>query len=84
MNEFNTFHCFFLDRCRRQMIAIHFGEEWESSCNQMCDHCSLKAQQQSNVEMFPLFSHISAIRMILERASRQDTRLTGITRLFQQ
>ena len=66
------------------MIAIHFGEEWESSCNQMCDHCSLKAQQQSNVKMFPLFSHISAIRMILERASRQDTRLTGITRLFQQ
>lgn len=27
-------------RCRRAIIAEHFGERWESSdCNNMCDHC---------------------------------------------
>ena len=59
------------------MIACHFEEEWESSCNQMCDHCSAKEQERFNIKTLPLSSHFSAIRLILERASQLDTRLTG-------
>ncbi|XP_071443745.1 ATP-dependent DNA helicase Q1-like [Hetaerina americana] len=29
-----------VSRCRRSIIASHFGEQWESTdCNKMCDHC---------------------------------------------
>jgi len=59
------------------MIAVHFGEDWESTCHEMCDHCSAKAQDPSNVKTFPLYSHLSTIHKILERASQQDIRLTG-------
>ena len=28
-------------RCRRALVARHFGERWDSTlCNGMCDHCS--------------------------------------------
>jgi len=65
-------------KCRRQMIASHFDEEWESCCNGMCDHCN---DQRGKVETLPLSSHFSTIQKILERALLQDTRLT-VTKLI--
>ncbi|GIY16926.1 ATP-dependent DNA helicase Q1 [Caerostris extrusa] len=33
-------YCLDLSRCRRALIAQHFGERWEVlDCNKMCDHC---------------------------------------------
>ena len=33
-------------RCRRSIIARHFGEVWDRAhCKKMCDHCS----QEGNV-----------------------------------
>ncbi|OWF37321.1 ATP-dependent DNA helicase Q1-like isoform X2 [Mizuhopecten yessoensis] len=33
-------YCTDISRCRRSIIARHFGEVWDrSQCNNMCDHC---------------------------------------------
>lgn len=61
-------------RCRREVIASHFDERWESSsCNKMCDHCS---QESKSTEM-NITEHLITLSQILKRAEEQQVRVTG-------
>jgi ATP-dependent DNA helicase Q1 len=61
-------------RCRREIIASHFDERWESSsCNKMCDHCS----KDSTSAEINIVEHLTTLRQILERAEEQQVRVTG-------
>lgn len=61
-------------RCRREVIASHFDERWESSsCDKMCDNCSRgSASTEINIA-----EHLATLTQILERAGQQDVRVTG-------
>lgn len=62
-------------RCRREIIAGHFDERWESSsCNQMCDHCS----QGATASDMNVVEHLVTLSRILEQAGQQEIRLTSI------
>lgn len=66
-------HPFF--RCRREIIASHFDERWESSsCNEMCDHCSSKESTSAEID---IAEHLTTLSQILERAEEQQVRVTG-------
>ncbi|KAG0726154.1 ATP-dependent DNA helicase Q1 [Chionoecetes opilio] len=61
-------------RCRRNIIAEHFDEAWESSdCAGMCDHC--KAPQEAKT--LNLNDYGQKLLMILEKSSNIKQRLTG-------
>ena len=42
VGEVTCFELFlYFIRCRRTLIARHFGENWDSSrCDKMCDNCN--------------------------------------------
>ncbi|KFM57376.1 ATP-dependent DNA helicase Q1, partial [Stegodyphus mimosarum] len=69
-------YCLDLSRCRRAIIAQHFGERWENShCNNMCDHCDKfnpYEEKSKNVA-----KEYKAICRILEHCSMLDERLTS-------
>lgn len=63
-----------VSRCRRNLIAEHFDEAWETSdCASMCDHCKLPRE----VKMLDLSDYGQKLLLILEKASNMDQRLTG-------
>jgi len=40
-------YCLDTTSCRKQMLASHFGDQWDPSlCTDMCDNCSCSAPQQ--------------------------------------
>ena len=42
-------YAFDVTRCRRDVIAQHFGERWQQQqCSAMCDHCSADVTGQSH------------------------------------
>ncbi|XP_061178642.1 ATP-dependent DNA helicase Q1-like [Saccostrea echinata] len=68
-------YCMDLTRCRRSVIAQHFGESWDrSDCKEMCDHC----QTQAEIEKRDVKKHCQLIIEILKQASRLEERLTAI------
>ncbi|XP_032789019.1 ATP-dependent DNA helicase Q1 [Daphnia magna] len=67
-------YCLDSERCRREVIASHFDERWESSsCNKMCDHCS---QESKSTEM-NITEHLITLSQILKRAEEQQVRVTA-------
>ncbi|EFX86121.1 RecQ1-like protein [Daphnia pulex] len=67
-------YCLDPERCRREIIASHFDERWESSsCNKMCDHCS----KDSTSAEINIVEHLTTLRQILERAEEQQVRVTA-------
>ncbi|XP_063841072.1 ATP-dependent DNA helicase Q1-like isoform X1 [Scylla paramamosain] len=61
-------------RCRRNLIAEHFDEAWETSdCAGMCDHCKIPQE----VKMMELGDYGQKLLLILEKSSSMDQRLTG-------
>ncbi|XP_074660156.1 uncharacterized protein LOC141912708 isoform X2 [Tubulanus polymorphus] len=63
-------YCLDTVKCRRTMIARHFGERWDSAlCNKMCDHCSNNKKDVTR--------HCQEVLNILEKASLIETRLTA-------
>lgn len=62
-------------RCRREIIAGHFDERWDSSsCNEMCDHCQGGSQP---FEEMNIAQYLAVLGRIFERAEQEETRLTG-------
>ncbi|XP_054710692.1 LOW QUALITY PROTEIN: ATP-dependent DNA helicase Q1-like [Uloborus diversus] len=70
-------YCLDLSRCRRAIIAQHFGERWESSdCNNMCDHCDnygpyVETQKNISKEYRILCDILNHSNMIDERLTSQ-------------
>ncbi|KAK3881526.1 hypothetical protein Pcinc_014043 [Petrolisthes cinctipes] len=61
-------------RCRRNIIADHFDERWESSdCGKMCDHCRTPQEH----ETVDLTTYGEQLLMILGKSASMDQRLTG-------
>lgn len=61
-------------RCRRNIIAEHFDEAWETAdCAGMCDHCKTPRE----VKMLDLSDYGDKLLMILEKSASIDQRLTG-------
>ncbi|XP_064600168.1 ATP-dependent DNA helicase Q1-like isoform X2 [Liolophura sinensis] len=70
-------YCTNTDRCRRSMIARHFGEVWDKShCNQMCDHCD--PQNRVNSQTVDISGMCADVITILDHAAAQQQRLTAI------
>ncbi|KAG8221890.1 hypothetical protein J437_LFUL006708, partial [Ladona fulva] len=63
-----------VSRCRRSMIALHFGEQWESTdCDKMCDHCRVpNVPRRVNVA-----GHCRNLYKIISQATGLDIRVTG-------
>lgn len=56
------------------MIASHFDETWErTDCKEMCDHC----RKPFDTKVIDVVEHCRTLYKILEKASDNDTRLTG-------
>ncbi|GFT77297.1 ATP-dependent DNA helicase Q1 [Nephila pilipes] len=69
-------YCLDLSRCRRALIAQHFGEHWDSQdCNKMCDHCDQIGSYE--VRMKNIAKEYKSIVNIIEHASSIDERLTS-------
>lgn len=67
-------HHHYVHRCRRNIIADHFDERWESSdCGKMCDHCH-NPREHKTVD---LTKYGEQLLMILGKAASMDQRLTG-------
>lgn len=61
-------------RCRRNLIAEHFDEAWETAdCAGMCDHCRIPRE----VKMLDLTDYGDKLLMILQKSASLDQRLTG-------
>lgn len=67
-------YCIDVHRCRREIIASHFDEKWESmDCNRMCDHCrSPKQPKQVDIT-----KHCVSIYKLISHAAALDTKLTA-------
>ncbi|KAI8783389.1 ATP-dependent DNA helicase Q1 [Biomphalaria glabrata] len=61
-------YCIDVAKCRRALIAPHFGEVWESAhCNKMCDHC---ASTQCQVKIKDVTQFIKNLLSTLDAAQR--------------
>ncbi|XP_013412024.1 ATP-dependent DNA helicase Q1 [Lingula anatina] len=70
-------YCLDTGRCRRSIIAQHFGEAWDSlQCNGMCDHCD--ASRTVHVELVDITSYCKDIFTILTEAGRTNQKVTGL------
>ncbi|XP_041365340.1 ATP-dependent DNA helicase Q1-like [Gigantopelta aegis] len=70
-------YCIDQSRCRRAMIARHFGEVWDASdCNNMCDHCDVSSKKTT--EKRDVTSLCQNVIKILEQAGSTDQRVTAI------
>lgn len=69
-------YCLDLSRCRRALIAQHFGEHWDTQdCNKMCDHCDQIGSYE--VKTKNIAREYKCIVNIIEHASSIDERLTS-------
>lgn len=67
-------YCLDETRCRRNLIAEHFDEAWETAdCAGMCDHCRTPRE----VKMLDLTDYGDKLLMILQKSASLDQRLTG-------
>lgn len=61
-------------RCRRNIIAEHFQETWESTdCNAMCDHCKVPRVAKT----MDISKHAENLLALIAKATSADKRLTG-------
>lgn len=69
-------YCLDLSRCRRAIIAQHFGERWETSdCNNMCDHCDKFSPYMEKSKN--MAKEYKTICCILDHCNRIDERVTA-------
>lgn len=69
-------YCNNLDRCRRSIIADHFGEVWESAdCNEMCDICQNQGNQTDVEDVSEL---VEGVIQILDQAGKTDLKMTAL------
>lgn len=68
-------YCLNGSRCRRQLIAEHFEEDWgEEDCNRMCDCCCNPTEALKTIE---LKNSIHQVEWMLKNAEKQDVRMTA-------
>lgn len=68
-------YCLDLKRCRRAIIAQHFGEMWDNSdCNNKCDHCRTGNTGQEK----DITKYCQSLYKILDHAKSVDERLTAL------
>ncbi|KAG8183037.1 hypothetical protein JTE90_015668 [Oedothorax gibbosus] len=69
-------YCLDLSRCRRAIIAQHFGERWNAAdCNKMCDHCDKFSPYEEKSKN--IAREYKAIISILEHCNMIEERLTS-------
>ncbi|TRY68473.1 hypothetical protein TCAL_09653 [Tigriopus californicus] len=69
-------YCNNLDRCRRSIIADHFGEVWErADCNGMCDICQ---NQDNQTDLEDVGVYVEAVVQILDQAATTDSKMTAL------
>lgn len=67
-------YCIDIHRCRREMIASHFDETWESTdCNKMCDHCC----HPKKPKQVDITKHCVSVYKLISHAAASDTKLTA-------
>ncbi|CAI9725297.1 ATP-dependent DNA helicase Q1-like [Octopus vulgaris] len=72
-------YCSDVSRCRRSMIARHFGETWSSSdCNRMCDNC--KAASTSTIKTKNVNKYAADVLTLVKRG-RQIEQFHTLTKL---
>ncbi|KAK3583264.1 hypothetical protein CHS0354_011151 [Potamilus streckersoni] len=70
-------YCIDANRCRRSVIASHFGEVWDKAhCNGMCDHCD--PAKQKSTQNKDVTKYCQDVLTVLDHAKRLDQRLTAI------
>lgn len=67
-------YCIDSHRCRRNIIAEHFDERWESAdCRGMCDHCRTPRETKN----LDTTKYGENVLLILTKAASMNERLTG-------
>lgn len=68
-------YCSDAKRCRREMIAGHFGETWtQTDCAEMCDHCACVTES----EAVDVTDNARAVVRILQQAAAKDLKITAL------
>uniref|UniRef100_A0A2C9JYD4 ATP-dependent DNA helicase n=1 Tax=Biomphalaria glabrata TaxID=6526 RepID=A0A2C9JYD4_BIOGL len=68
-------YCIDVAKCRRSLIARHFGEVWESAqCDKMCDHCD---RAQCQVKVKDVTHYCKDLISILDAAAATQQRVTS-------
>lgn len=68
-------YCLDRSTCRREMIAQHFLDTWETiPCNSMCDNCT----RDDSIAKGDVGDAARAAVQILEQAGRREQRVTGL------
>ncbi|XP_046406879.1 ATP-dependent DNA helicase Q1-like isoform X2 [Ischnura elegans] len=63
-----------VSRCRRCIIASHFGEAWESTdCNKMCDHCRAPCVPRK----VNITSYCRTLYKVISNAAGLDVKVTA-------
>lgn len=69
-------YCIDAHRCRRALIAQHFGETWDKSdCLKMCDNC---IREPVNVKKKDITKHCADLYKILDQAQEKEQRITAL------
>ncbi|GAB1608582.1 ATP-dependent DNA helicase Q1-like [Argonauta hians] len=62
-------YCSDVGRCRRSMIARHFGETWTSTdCDKMCDHC--QATANTSIKSKNIIKYASDVLTLVKRGQQ--------------
>lgn len=67
-----------IGRCRRTLIACHFGETWDSSqCDMMCDHCNPRPGTATS-SLQDVTELCRDVITIVDNAKHKDQRITAL------
>ncbi|GFS01405.1 ATP-dependent DNA helicase Q1-like [Elysia marginata] len=70
-------YCIDKARCRRSVLASHFGEVWDRShCNSMCDNCQL-VNSKGTPKSVDVTKHCQDVLTILDAAAATEQRVTS-------
>ncbi len=70
-------YCIDFRRCRRSILADHFGEVWDSTtCRGMCDNCNWRDEQ--NLTQFDISELKEVAAKAIAQAAEGDSKLTAL------
>ncbi|CAL1527646.1 unnamed protein product [Lymnaea stagnalis] len=72
-------YCIDVSRCRRSIIALHFGEVWDcSQCDGMCDHCDNQKNRGTCAMKEDVTHYCRDVITILDAAASTEQRVTFV------